>query len=207
VRQTLCRAADETDEGSPVTTTRTRRAIPLRRRPVDIVLIAFFAVNLGFITYLFDIEQLTVANPRRFRYPLWPPAPIVDLVHWWGRHNDPLLMARPAFFRMTIWIDVLLFGPFYAAAIYAFIRGREWIKPWALVWSGMMMSNVLIILLEERHGIYATPHWGTVFAANLPWLLLPVAVIARLVPFEHPFTAPAPSESDVATSRAQVSVG
>lgn len=30
---------------------------------------------------------------------------IVDLVHWDGNRWDPLLMARPAFFRMTIWID------------------------------------------------------------------------------------------------------
>ena len=60
-------------------------------------------------------------------------------------------MARPAFFRMTIWIDVVAFGPFYAFAIYAFIRGREWIRVPALVWSGVMMTNVAIILFEETH--------------------------------------------------------
>ena len=160
----------------------------LRDRRVDLVFIAFFVVNLGFITYFFDIEQLTVTNASHMTaYPAWPPAPIVDLVHWYGNHWDPLLMARPAFYRMTIWIDVIVFGPFYAFAIYAFIRGRDWIRVPALVWAGVMMANVAMILYEERDGAYATSHFGMVLGANLPWGLLPVAVIVRLVR-DHPFT-------------------
>ena len=121
------------------------------------VFIAFFVLNFAFITYFFDIEQLTVANAVHMTaYPAWPPKPIVDLVHWYGNHWDPLLMARPAFFRMTIWIDVIAFGPFYAFAIYAFIRGRDWIRVPALVWAGVMMANVAMILFEERTGEFAT---------------------------------------------------
>ncbi len=102
-------------------------------------------------------------------------------------------MARPPFWQMTIWIDVLLFGPFYAAAIYAFIRGRAWIRVPALVWSGMMLSNVLIILMDERFGLTPAPHFGLVLLLNLPWLAFPVAMILRLRrdrPFERPVDAP-----------------
>lgn len=155
-------------------------AAPLRRRPLDWLFLAFFAVNAGFITYIVDLEQLVIRDPQRFSYPAWPPPPLVDLVHWYGRTFDPLLMARPAFWRMTIWIDVLLFGPFYLAAGYAFIRGRNWIRLPALVWSGTMLANVLIILMEERYGVSATPHFGIVLAFNLPWLLMPVAMILRM---------------------------
>ena len=170
----------------------------LRDRRVDLVFIAFFVVNLGFITYFFDIEQLTVANATQMAaYPAWPPAPIVDLVHWYGNHWDPLLMARPAFYRMTIWIDVVAFGPFYAFAIYAFIRGRDWIRVPALVWAGVMMANVTMILYEERDGAYATSHFGVVLGANLPWGLLPVAVIVRLV-HDHPFTVTRSGTADSA---------
>jgi hypothetical protein len=166
-----------------------RSPIPLRRRPWDVVFVAFFAVNLFFITYVVDIEQLTVPDPTNFRYPLWPPPPFVDLVHWWGGHYDPLLMARPAFWRMTIWIDVLFFGPFYAFAIYAFVRGRDWIRLPSVMWAGTMVANVSIIMLEEWHGIHATPHLGIVTAANLPWFVLPWVVVARMwVGGEHPFT-------------------
>jgi hypothetical protein len=169
-----------------------RQPIPLGRRPWDVVFIAFFVVNLGFITYVVDLEQLVIADPAHFEYPVWPPPFLVDLVHWWGREFDPLLLARPAFWRMTIWIDVLFFGPFYAFAIYAFARGRDWIRLPAVFWAGLMTANVLIILIEERYGEWATPEWGVVLAANLPWLLLPAAVVTRMALSPHPFTEPAP---------------
>jgi hypothetical protein len=174
-------------------TDRVRRPIPLARRPVDVVFVAFFAVNLGFVTYMFDLEQLVIRDPARFTYPPWPPGAVVDLVHWWGRTYDPLLMARPAFYRMTIWIDVLFFGPFYAAALYAFIRGRDWIRLPAMVWAGAMTSVVAIILMEERYGVHAAPRFLMVVSANLAWLLLPLAVVARLARSPHPFTEPAAS--------------
>jgi hypothetical protein len=168
-----------------------RRTIPLRQRRLDWVLLVFFAVNLCFITYFVDIEQLTVANPYHFHYPAWPPPAIVDMVHSYGRRFDPLLMARPAFWRMTIWIDVLWNGPFYVAAIYAIVRGREWIRVPALIWSGSMSAVVLMILAEEYSGVYRSPHFGVVLLLNLPWLALPAATIAWMSR-AHPFTEPAP---------------
>jgi hypothetical protein len=164
-----------------------RVPVPLRERWWDLVFVAFFVINVGFITYIVDLEQLVIADPHHFRYPLWPPAPMVDLVHHYGATLDPLQLARPAFWRMTIWIDVVFFGPFYVFAIYAFLRGRDWIRLPALVWSGTMCANVLIILMEERYGQFATPHFPAVLALNAPWLLLPFAVIWRLRR-DHPFT-------------------
>jgi EXPERA (EXPanded EBP superfamily) len=177
---------------------------PLRRRPVDALFVLFFVVNAGFITYIVDLEQLVVADPQRFDQPLWPPAPLVDLVHRYGTTYDPLLMARPAFWRMTIWIDVLFFGPFYLFAIYAFVRGRGWIRVPALVWSGTMAAIVLIILMEERYGAWATPHFPIVLLLNLPWLLMPLAMIWRMrrpAPFSAaagPAGQPAPDQATLA---------
>lgn len=170
----------QSDPREVVTVAGDPTSVPLRRRPVDVLFVAFFAVNATVITYAVDLEQLVVADPAHFRYPVWPPAPVIDLVHWFGRSFDPLLLARPPFWRMTIWIDILAFGPFYLAAIYAFVRSRAWIRVPALVWSGMMLSNVLIILMEERYGVHASPHFGNVVAANLMWLLMPVAMIVRM---------------------------
>jgi EXPERA (EXPanded EBP superfamily) len=172
-----------------------RQPIPISQRRLDLLFVGFFLLNFGFITYVVDLEQLVIADPARFDYPLWPPGPLVDLVHWYGNRFDPLLLARPPFWRMTIWIDVLYFGPFYLAATDAFLRGRDWIRVPALVWAGLMMANVLIILMEERYGAWATPHFPLVLALNLPWLLLPAAMIWRMR-HDHPFTttaAPAPA--------------
>ena len=161
---------------------------PITKRPLDLILVVFFLVNLTFITYIVDVEQLIIADPAHFDYPLWPPARLVDLVHWWGHTYDPVLLARPAWWRATIWIDSLFFGPFYCFAIYAFIKGRNWIRTPAIIWSSVMMTNVIIILSEEMWGIHATPARGMVLFANAPWLLLPIVVIARMSR-ERPFTA------------------
>ncbi len=156
------------------------RPTPLSRRPLDLALVAFFAVNLCFTTYVVSLEQIAVADPDHFTPPPWPPAPLLALVHWWERSFDPLLLARPAWYRATIWLDVLAFGPFYAAAIYAFVRGREWIRLPSVIWASMLFTNVFIILFDELKGIHATPAPAVVVAANAPWLVIPVVVIWRV---------------------------
>jgi hypothetical protein len=164
-----------------------QKSLPLRERPLDLAFIVFFAINLGFVTYLVDIEQLTIADPSHFTYPLWPPRAIVDMVHWWGRSFDPALMAREPYWRATIWLDVLGFGPFYAFAIYAFVKGRAFIRVPAFVWAGLMFANVTILLFEEFLGAHATPRPGVVLAANFSWLVMPWLVVARLCRSGHPF--------------------
>src|SRR5690348_13114452 len=68
-----------------------RVPIPLSRRRRDLLFIVFFLINLLFITYIVDIEQIIIPDPAHFQYPIWPPAPLVDMVHSYGRMYDPLL--------------------------------------------------------------------------------------------------------------------
>jgi hypothetical protein len=164
-----------------------RVSIPLRRRPIDIAFLGFFVFNLLFVSYIISLEQIVIANPATFTPPLWPPRAAIALVHWWEKTYDPLLWARPAWYRATIWIDVLLFGPFYAAAIVAFVRGREWIRLPSFIWSGLMFANVTIILFDELAGAYASPHPWVVVGANASWILMPILMVWRMRPL-HPFT-------------------
>jgi hypothetical protein len=165
-----------------------RKTIPLSKRPGDIVIIVFFAINVLFITYFVDLEQLVIPNVAHFTYPLWPPRPAVDLMHHWGNRFDPLLMARPAWWKMTIWLDVLGFGPFYIVAIFAYSRGKEWIRIPSIIYSSVMMTNVIIILGDEYAGVHASPNFPVVLLENLPWLLFPLFIIYRMWRYEHPFT-------------------
>ena len=164
-----------------------RTVIPYRQRKLDWLIVFFFLVNLGFITYGVDIEQLTIPDAYHYQQPLWPPAPLVTIIHGYGQAIDPLLMARPQWWKDTIWLDVIFYGPFYALAIYAFIKGKEWIRIPAVFYSGMMFADVFIILGEEIAGPHATPRLPLVLALNLPWLLLPIFLTLRLLK-EHPFT-------------------
>jgi hypothetical protein len=170
-----------------------RRPIPLSRRLLDVALIGFFAVNLLFVTYVISLEQIAIADPASFSPPRWPPGAAIAVIHWWERTFDPLLWARPAWYRATIWIDVLCFGPFYAFAIYAFVRGRDWIRVPTIIWGSMMLTNVVIILFDELRGVHATPHPAMVVGANAGWLVVPVLAIWRMARSDHPFTEEAPS--------------
>ncbi len=162
--------------------------IPFRERKLDWLFVGFFVLNISFITYIVDIEQLVIDDPENFEYPLWPPAAMVDLVHWWGRTFDPPLMAREAWWRATIWIDQLFFGPFYAFAIYAFVKGKNWIRMPSVIWASVMMTNVFIICFEEMVGGHATPEAPMVLFANAPWFLIPIVLIKRMWSAERPFT-------------------
>lgn len=162
--------------------------VPLRQRKVDWVFVGFFVFNFVFVSYMIDLECVLIRDTTNFDYPVWPPEPFVRLVHWYGRNYDPLLMARPPFWMMTMYIDVFVFGPFYAVALYAFIRGRDWIRIPAIIWAAMMITNVCIILNEEIHGEYRTDHLPLVVLLNLSWLILPVLTLWRMVSTAHPFT-------------------
>ena len=164
-------------------------SLPLSKRPIDIAVIVFFCVNLFFITYIVDLEQLVIANADHFAYPVWPPAKLVDLVHWYGHNFDPVLIARPAWWRATIWIDALFFGPFYVVAIYAYARGKNWIRFASIIWASVMLTNVFIILFEEVNGEHASPHLGRVFMSNAAWVIFPLIVLYRMGRSVYPFSA------------------
>ena len=44
--------------------------IPLKDRKTDYIYLAFFFLNLFYITYIVDLEQLVIKNPDDFQYPL-----------------------------------------------------------------------------------------------------------------------------------------
>ncbi len=169
--------------------------LPLSKRPVDIAVIVFFAINLFFITYIVDLEQLVIPNAEHFTYPVWPPAKMIDLIHWYGRTFDPVLMARPAWWRATIWIDALFFGPFYVLAIYAFAKGLKWIRFGSIVWASVMLTNVSIILFEESLGEYPSPDLARVWLANAAWIIFPVLVLYRMWKSTDPFAGDPPKKS------------
>ncbi len=49
-------------------------------------------------------------------------------------------------------MKVILYGPFYLVAIYAFVRQRVWIQPWCLVWAGCVIGTAAPIFMENFYG-------------------------------------------------------
>ena len=58
----------------------------------------------------------------------------------------------------------------------------------SLVWAGMMLSDVSIIMVEELIGPHHTAEAFWVSVANLPWIAVPLLLIARLWGRPEPFT-------------------
>jgi len=172
-----------------------RQSIPLKERKIDYIYIAFFLINLLFITYIVDLEQLVIDSqsiftkvPLNFKYPFWPPAFFVDSTHWWGNMFDPLLNARPVWWKATIWLDVLFFGPYYLIALYAFIKGKDWIRIPTVIIMSILYTNVFIILSEEIWGTVCARNLPLVLLANAPWFLFPVFLVWKMWKQPFPFT-------------------
>jgi hypothetical protein len=165
-----------------------RTPIPLKDRKIDYIYIAFFLLNLLVITYIIDLEQLVIKDPANFRYPVWPPAFFLDMVHWYGNSFDPLLMARPVWWKATIWLDVVFFGPYYLFAAYAFIKGKDWIRIPTIIYSSILFTNVFIILSEEIAGPFVAKNLPMVLLSNASWFLFPVFLVWKMWKNPYPFT-------------------
>jgi hypothetical protein len=97
------------------------------------------------------------------------------------------LMARPVWFKDTIWLDNILYGPFYATAIYAFIKGKQWIRIPSIIYATMMITGVFFILTEEAFGPFHTPQLGIVVLANSSWIIFPLLILFRMGLTSQPF--------------------
>jgi len=143
-----------------------------------------------------DLVQLIIVDPGNFIYPWWPPSIWVDIIHWYGRTFDPVLIARPIWWKVTIFWDVTFFGPYYAFALYAFIKGKNWIYYPSIIYSSVLFTIVSVILSEETWGPTPAKNLPLILALNGPWLLLPLVILWRMIPtHEKPFTVPAKKKS------------
>jgi len=167
-----------------------RTQVPLKERKIDYIYLAFFFLNLFYITYIVDLEQIIIKDPANFTYPIWPLPFLIDMVHWWGSNFDPLQWYRPVWWKATIWLDAILFGPYYAVAIYAFIKGKDWIRIPTFIIMSILFTNVFIICSEEIFGQTQAKNLPLVLFANAPWALFPVFLIWKMWKNEHPFTRP-----------------
>jgi len=117
----------------------------------------------------------------------WPPKPFIDTVLWWCDEYDPAFCFNPPWMKIMALVSVLFYLPFYPFAIYAFIRGRNWIRVPGLMYGTAMSYTLVVILVEEYLGDYAARNFPIVFIANLYYLLFPLMLLVRLR-HTHPFS-------------------
>ncbi|KAA6398539.1 MAG: putative heat shock protein DnaJ family protein [Streblomastix strix] len=150
---------------------------------IDAVFVGFFAINL-LIIYSINIEQLIIKDPNNFTQPIWPPAPLIKVIHYYGYIYDYLLIARPLWYRISIWINVLLFGPFYAFSIFTYIRRSKFINELCLIWGSAMLMIVACILSEEIYGDNSSiGNLMIILSTYGSYIVFPILMLIRVIGF------------------------
>jgi len=120
--------------------------IPLSERKYDWFFIIIFSV------FVFTSLAADLVNGVS--------APSADHSYFWARAvynlyavgTDPLLIANPKYLQVMTFISAFIFGPFYIVLVYAFLKGKNWIRPFALIYTGMIIESMIVLLIVEFTG-------------------------------------------------------
>jgi hypothetical protein len=114
--------------------------IPLRERPRDWFFVLIFPIFAS-TSFLIDTAN-AVGRPDPHSHN-----PMARFVYNQMVGIDPVLIANPRFVQLIVgFVSALLFGVFYLVLIYAFVRGREWIRLPAIFFAGMVVMGTGLYL-------------------------------------------------------------
>ena len=121
-------------------------SLPLKERKGDWFFIVFFSCFV-FTSFASDLVN-AVSRPSPDSSYFWARA-VYDL---YAVNNDPLLIANPIYMRVMCFLSAFVFGPFYLVLVYAFVRGKNWIRPLAFLYAGMILESMIVIIVAEFAG-------------------------------------------------------
>ena len=121
-------------------------SLPLHKRKGDWFFIIFFSCFV-FTSFAADLVN-AVSRPSADSSYFWARA-VYEL---YAVNNDPLLIANPAYLKAMTFLSAFVFGPFYVVLVYAFIKGKNWIRPLALFYAGMIVESMIVLLAAEFAG-------------------------------------------------------
>lgn len=113
---------------------------------------------------------------------------MLDDTTFWGRANlwygawagDDFLLADNDFARFSTLVSGFVYGPFYLVLVYAFVRGRNWIRLPALIYVGAMLHGWTEFMWWE-YTLGTPPRVPLVFwGFYLPYGVIPVLLAIRM---------------------------
>jgi hypothetical protein len=125
---------------------RTETTLPLSQRGYDWIFIVIFCA-FAFTSLASDMVNAVMSPDPQSGY-FWARA----VYNLYAKGNDPLLIANPVFLRAMTVISAFLFGPFYIVLVIAFITGKNWIRPFALFYAGMIVESMIVLVAVEFAG-------------------------------------------------------
>jgi hypothetical protein len=181
------KAAPETSSAAP---------IPLRERRRDWFFVVIFTVFAS-TSFLFDTANMIGRPNAHSRNPM------ARFIYDFAAGIDPVLIANPRFVQLTVgFVSAMLYGAFYLVLVYAFARGREWIRLPAIFFAGMIVMSgglylgvgalgdapLFALACGPGSGFdYKSPNVLESVAVNGPYPLVALLLVARMWR-PHPFT-------------------
>jgi hypothetical protein len=153
---------------------RVARVLPLRRRPLDVVLAGFFVVSI--------VYGFAFSLPEGLGVPVAPdsPWPPLRALHGWAVEQEPAHLEPPPSLVASLLFDGFVQSPFLLVLVHALLRGREWIRVPALVYAGAATMNMYVYFFQTVYGPHPPPHPAVYWPLNLPWLVAPMVLAWRM---------------------------
>ncbi len=161
--------------------------LPFRERKIDIffaVLFVVFAITSGISDAVPTLGiEMSPDSPN----------PLARANYWYAIDADPLFMHPPVWMRFVTGLSTFVYGPFYLLLSWCLVKGKNWIQLPAVIY-GTMISTItgIIVTGVEFFGEpqYQTQNAPKFLALNLPYILLPMLLVARMrkpLPFTRTF--------------------
>ncbi len=144
---------------------------PLRERPVDLFFVVVFSCFIC-TCILFDaLNALDVSISDTSSNAL-----ARLLYQHYAKDTDLLVVANPFWVQLQLWVSAFLFAPFSACAIYALIKGRDWIHIPAIAFASAMTYSLILYLGAQFSAPYVSPAPVKILAFNLPYAIVAIAL-------------------------------
>jgi hypothetical protein len=161
--------------------------LPLRQRPVDI----FFTVVFLTFALTSGISDLVPTLGIDIRAD--SDNPLARANYWYAHDTDPLFMHAPVWMRIVTGLSTFVYGPFYFVLAWALLKGKNWIQLPAVIYASAIsfITGILVFGVEFfGEPQFQTPNPVKFLAFNLPYVILPLVLLARMrapAPFTRRF--------------------
>lgn len=118
------------------------------------------------------------------------PKPLRDLLQWHVVTNgDFLVRDNPIWFASLVWCEMLLQLPFFFAATYAYVAGKNWIRAPAIAYGAHAATTLVPILAELALSAAgrANPRRTELLAIYSIYLAMPLAIALSMAGSRIPF--------------------
>lgn len=148
-------------------------AAPLWRRPLDLVLAAFFVISV--------LYGLLFSLPEGLGVPVAPDSPWPPLrsLHDWAVAQEPAHLDPPPVLIASCLFDGFFQAPTLVAVLYGLVVLPGWLRPLSLFYAGAAVTNMFFYFFQTFFGPHPPPNLGTYLAFNLPWLFAPIVLAVR----------------------------